>query len=255
MTEEQERNIYIHVCFASIASGISLILSIVVMLRYNYRTNLEIDYLGAIAGVLSLFVAVFVGVQIYQSFNLKRDIDEQNNKLIDRVRKENEASLSSMRKEEERLETISNNLKDEFEQIKKDINKLKSETTFDQVFNYARNIESKVSEEYVLDAYVDALNVAIKDKLSQDRIDVSVDCISKIINIYSMESSRTKIPLLAGKRYFYYEILSSINPQNEKTILLRDFILDKNKTQEKDSEYPNEYVRVMSDYNPDLQQP
>lgn len=83
MTEERERNIYTHVCFASIASGISLILSLVVMLRYNYRTNLEIDYLGAIAGVLSLFVAVFVGVQIYQSFNLKRDIDEQNRKLLD----------------------------------------------------------------------------------------------------------------------------------------------------------------------------
>lgn len=83
MTEERERNLYTHVCFASIASGIALILSLVVMLRYNYRTSLEIDYLGAIAGVLSLFVAVFVGVQIYQSFNLKRDIDEQNKKLLD----------------------------------------------------------------------------------------------------------------------------------------------------------------------------
>lgn len=82
MTEEREHNLYTHVCFASIASGISLILSLVVMLRYNYRTNLEIDYLGAIAGVLSLFVAVFVGVQIYQSFNLKRDIDEQNKRLL-----------------------------------------------------------------------------------------------------------------------------------------------------------------------------
>lgn len=83
MNEERERNLYTHVCFASIASGLSLILSLVVMLRYNYRTNLEIDYLGAIVAVLSLAVAIFVGVQIYQSFNLKRDIDEQNRKLLD----------------------------------------------------------------------------------------------------------------------------------------------------------------------------
>ena len=89
MTEKRERNIYTHVCFASIISGISLILSIVMMLRYNYRTNLETDYLGAIVAVLSLAVAVFVGVQIYQSFNLKRDIDEQNKKLAFEIQERN----------------------------------------------------------------------------------------------------------------------------------------------------------------------
>lgn len=61
---------------------ISLVITIIILSVYCPKINLEIDYLGAIAGVLSLFVAVFVGVQIYQSFNLKRDIDEQNNRLL-----------------------------------------------------------------------------------------------------------------------------------------------------------------------------
>lgn len=255
MTEKIERNIYYHVCFASLMSGISLILSIVVMLKYNYRSNLEMDYLGSIVAILSFAVAVFVGVQIYQSFNLKRDIDEQNKKLIDNVKKDYETSLSFMRKEKEILERISNNLKDEFDQLKKDMEKLKSDITFDQVFDYARNITSKISNEYVLDAYMDALNVAIKDRLSQDRINVSIDCIWEITKVYRMKLSRAKAPILIGKKHFYYEILSRINPQNERTISLRDFILDKNRIQEKDSKYPDGYVRVMSDYNPDNQQP
>lgn len=76
MAEEKERNLYTHVCFASIASGISLILSLVVMLRYNYRSNLEMDYLGSIVAILSFAVAVFVGVQIYQSF--VKHVDNMN---------------------------------------------------------------------------------------------------------------------------------------------------------------------------------
>lgn len=252
MTEERERNIYTHVCFASIASGISLILSIVMMLRYNYRTNLETDYLGAIVAVLSLAVAVFVGVQIYQSFNLKRDIDEQNKKLIEGVKEEYKCIFSSIMKEKERLEAVSANLENNFDKLKKEIDKLKSDITFAQVFNYARSIKLKISDEYVLDAYMDALNVAIKDELSQDRIDVSIDCITGIINTYCTKENQTKIPLLEGKKHFYYEILSSIKHQNEHVKSLLDDILDTNKTQERESEYPSGYVRIMSDYNPDL---
>lgn len=252
MTEKRERNLYVHVCFASIASGISLMLSIMVMFRYNYRNNLEMDYLGSIVAILSFAVAVFVGVQIYQSFNLKRDIDEQNKKLIEGVKEEYKCIFSSIMKEKERLEGVSANLENNFDKLKKEIDKLKSDITFDQVFNYARSITSKISDEYVLDAYLDALNVAIKDELSQDRIDVSIDCIIGIISIYSMETSNTKIPLLEDKRHFYYEILSSIKHQNERVKSLLDAMLDTNKFQERKTEYPSGYVRIMSDYNPDL---
>lgn len=106
MTEKRERNIYNHVCFAYLMSGISFILSIVVMLRYNYRTNLGIDYLGAIVAVLSLAVAVFVGVQVYQSFNLKRDIDEQNKKLLISLNQSNKELADKLQEEYKQLSDV-----------------------------------------------------------------------------------------------------------------------------------------------------
>lgn len=126
--EERERNLYTHVCFASIASGISLILSLVVMLRYNYRTNLEIDYLGAIVAILSLAVAIFVGVQIYQSFNLRRDIDDQNKKLLSDAKGSFSNSLSVL---DRKIDKLNNDLENKYnkcvsyvdEQIQKERNK------------------------------------------------------------------------------------------------------------------------------------
>lgn len=103
MTEERERNIYHHVCFASIASGISFIISIVVMIRYCYREDLKLDYLSAVVAVISLAVAIFVGVQIYQSFNLKRDIDEQNRRLLNDAVDKFADKISTLREELDNL--------------------------------------------------------------------------------------------------------------------------------------------------------
>lgn len=250
MTSESERHIYTHVCFASIASGISLILSLLVMIRYDYRENLGMDYLGAIVAVVSLAVAVFVGVQIYQSFNLKRDIDEQNKILIEGVKEEYKGTFSSIIKEKERLESVSANLENEFDKLKKEIDKLKSDITFDQVFNYARKIEGIVYVEYVLDAYMDALNIAITDNLSEDRIIVSTECINTIIKRHF----KNPIPILSGKRFFYYGILSRAKDRNETAKSIISVIIDQNKVKERKSVYPSDYVRIMSDYNPDLRQ-
>lgn len=85
---EERHNLHTQVYFASIASTISLVLSFFVILRYNYRSNLNIDYLGIIVAIVSLAVAVFVGVQIYQSFNLRKDIEKQNQAFVDKIRNE-----------------------------------------------------------------------------------------------------------------------------------------------------------------------
>lgn len=61
---------------------ISLIISGIALAKSCPKTNLEIDYLGAIVAIISLGVAIFIGVQIYHSFNLKRDIDEQNKTFL-----------------------------------------------------------------------------------------------------------------------------------------------------------------------------
>lgn len=63
------------------------------MIRYCYRKGLDLDYLGAIVAVISLATAVFVGVQIYQSFNLKRDIDLQNRTLLKDLQENNKKSF------------------------------------------------------------------------------------------------------------------------------------------------------------------
>lgn len=106
MTEERERNIYHHVCFASIASGISFIISIVVMIRYCYREDLKLDYLSAVVAVISLAVAIFVGVQIYQSFNLKREIDLQNRTILKDLQEKNNKSFLEI---ENRLNSLIDN--------------------------------------------------------------------------------------------------------------------------------------------------
>uniref|UniRef100_UPI0026EFC72D ATP-binding protein n=1 Tax=Phascolarctobacterium succinatutens TaxID=626940 RepID=UPI0026EFC72D len=76
MIKEQKHNVHAYIYFTIITSGIAIILSLVTIFRYDYRTNLEIDYLGGMVAIISLAVTVFVTVQIYQSFNLKKDIDE-----------------------------------------------------------------------------------------------------------------------------------------------------------------------------------
>lgn len=159
MTEERERNLYTHVCFASIASGIALILSLVVMLRYNYRTSLEIDYLGAIAGVLSLFVAVFVGVQIYQSFNLKRDIDEQNKKLLDNAIDKFTDKISDLQNELAELkERVDEKYKDCKSYVDKQIQQERDKEMLNDMYQMA--LENMRNKNYPL-AFIGFCNVAI----------------------------------------------------------------------------------------------
>lgn len=69
------------------------------MIKYCYREDLKLDYLGAVVAVISLAVAIFVGVQIYQSFNLKREIDLQNRTILKDLQEKNNKSLFTIKKE------------------------------------------------------------------------------------------------------------------------------------------------------------
>lgn len=197
------------------------------------KDNLGFDYIGVIVGILSLLVAILIGWNIYTvvDFNKKVEITGEKYKAI---------------------EVESKKLKKDYQELKKQFLNMQSEMEFSLVFNYAMSIKSKISNEYVIDAYMDALNIAIKDNLSQDKVDTLVDCITETISIYCMETSRTKIPLLEGKKHFYHEVLSNVKTKNDNICFLRKSILDKSK--ERKAEYPRGYVRIMSDYNPDNQQ-
>lgn len=222
MTEEREHNIYYHVCFASIASAISLILSIVVMLRYNYRKNLEIDYLGAIAGVLSLFVAVFVGVQIYQSFNLKRDIDEQNKKLLDNMKIENEKSLAQLKKEYQAL-------KAEYLKIKNEAIRVPLTIALSQIgYSYymlTKNTSNKREKEIfisnaipILMNSISAFDNGLDNPEAKDFYNSSVETLEKIANMVH----KGIFPYIRVKKDEYATYRMIADKSNDKRV--KDFV-------------------------------
>lgn len=85
--------------------------SFIAILYCGPRTNLSFDYLGAIVAIISLAVAVFVATQIYQSFNLKKDIDVQNKELLSEVKSQfMEAVKSETKKLEDRYKDCESNI-------------------------------------------------------------------------------------------------------------------------------------------------
>lgn len=83
------------------------------------QESLGFDYLGALLGFGSLLIAIYVAVQIYQSFNLKKEIDIQNRELLSEMNERNIKQISNLKKEvtsilENRIEdynhTISGNI-------------------------------------------------------------------------------------------------------------------------------------------------
>lgn len=63
------------------------------------QKNLSFDYLGLLLGFGSLLIAIYVGVQIYQSFNLKKDIDAQNKELLAEMNESNHKQIFTLKEE------------------------------------------------------------------------------------------------------------------------------------------------------------
>lgn len=149
------------------------------------------------------------------------------------------------------IETLVNEnekLRSQFQEIKKELEWLKSDITFTRILNYATKMHDGNLIQYAIDGYMDALLVAVKDNLTKDRIEVIINLLSKI-RIDYQDYLKTKCPLLPNKKEWYYDILSQINPQNEKTRALGIFILQN--VEETDITFPQEHIRITSDYNPD----
>lgn len=119
--------------------------------------NLGFDYLGAIIAIVSLAVAIFVAVQIYQSFNLKRDIDEQNRKLLNDAMDKFADKISALRKE-------LGELKDEVEKKceKSYVDEKIQQERNKEVLNdmYQMSLENMRNKDYPL-AFIGFCNVAI----------------------------------------------------------------------------------------------
>lgn len=81
MEREQERNIYIHVCFASIISGISLIISIIAILIWKCNYNpMTWDFANSIIAILSILVTVLVAGQIFNAISINSRVKSMENK-------------------------------------------------------------------------------------------------------------------------------------------------------------------------------
>lgn len=63
------------------------------------QKDLGFDYLGLLLGFSSLLIAIYVGVQIYQSFNLKKDIDNQNRVLLSEMNDKNIKQITTLKEE------------------------------------------------------------------------------------------------------------------------------------------------------------
>ena len=93
---------------SSCSGLISLVICVIILAVYCPKNSIDIDYLGAITGIISLAVAIFVGTQIYQSFNLKKDIDEQNKKLLADSKESFSSSISMLKEQICRIQKESN---------------------------------------------------------------------------------------------------------------------------------------------------
>lgn len=232
MTEKQERNIYTHVCFASIASVVSLILSLLVMIRYNYRSSLEIDYLGAIVAIISLGVAIFIGVQIYQSFTLKRDIDEQNNRLLNDAKESFSKEVYELKNSIKELQSLRPIFEKELEKSKNEILgknfidtlslatflqgitssdiKRKIQTCFNSFYS-TKEAKSSVTNSLAYEYLMMFSNEAIKNSNIKDVfIDISGELDSKEVEYFMQQVPETAINI----KIFLTELLNDIRKRN-----------------------------------------
>lgn len=99
---------------------VSIIACAIVLAICKPRTNLSFDYMGAIIATASLVVAVFVAVQIYQSFTLKREIDESNQRLLERSKDDILRLEKDLSSTEQKIDRIHDKIKEiASEEIKK----------------------------------------------------------------------------------------------------------------------------------------
>ncbi len=216
--------------------------------EYPRNENLGFDYLGVIVGIFSLLVTVLLGWNIYTVIDFKKKADELNKKvqkLNEESEKNTQMALSKTEKKVDSYINESMELDSEMKQLKEKIEKLKADTTFGNIFDNATRMEKSNNLIYALDGYMDALNVAITDGLQQDRIDVSIDAINRIIK--SEKEHKNPIYILPKTKEIYCDIISSVKPQNETTRSIYTYLYDN--SFEKGEEFPNGEVKKTSEYH------
>lgn len=197
--------------------------------------NNTYDYNGALVTILSVLVTLLLGWNIYTVVDFNRKVEKAEEKVGEEV---------------EVIKAESQKLKDDYLELENSLKYMQSDITFTSVFNYAMKIDKETTfVQYAIDGYIDALNVAIKDGLNKDRIDVVVDSLFTILD----KPSDLKSLILPNMTNVYYSVVSEIPQRGASKRTLGDLILKF--TEEKYTPFPSGYVRITSDYHLDsLQQ-
>lgn len=197
--------------------------------------NNTYDYNGALVTILSVLVTLLLGWNIYTVVDFNRKVEKAEEKVGEEV---------------EVIKAESQKLKDDYLELENSLKYMQSDITFTSVFNYAMKIDKETTfVQYAIDGYIDALNVAIKDGLNKDRIDVVVDSLFTILD----KPNDSKSLILPNMTNVYYSVVSEIPKRGASKRTLGDLILKF--TEEKYTPFPSGYVRITSDYHLDsLQQ-
>lgn len=172
-----------------IVNAIAIILSVIAIFIAAYRTpELGFDYQGVIVAFLSLVVTLFVAVQIYQSFNLKRDIDHLNNDLYNKMKNESESMLN----------TYMANTRSLSDRLKKD----------------TEDIINKKIEDYDHTIYASVYQVFSQGLMVQHKDKDALECLMKALE--SLEKATDKTPLEGVISFIEYMEYMQIKPSLTK---------------------------------------
>lgn len=196
-----------------------------------FKIDDEVAFIGVIAAIVAVPVTVLLGWNIYTVVDFNRKTEKMEKKV---------------KKEIQEIKNENKKLKDDYLSIKKDLEHMQSDITFTSVFNYAMKMDKETYfVQYAIDGYIDALNVAIKDGLNKDRIDVVVDSLFMILD----KPNNLKSSILPNMTNVYYSVVSKFHQKGTSGRSLGDLIL--NFTEEEYVQFPSGYVRITSDYHPD----
>lgn len=225
-----------------IISVLSLVTNILLVCfafpRVIREDNIGFDYLGIIVGVLSLLITILIGWNIYTMVDFNRKTKEMERKVEREIRN---------------IKTEYQNIEDDYREIEKSLKHTQSDITFISILNNTVILDRESNDnfvQYIFDGYMDALDVAIRDNLTNDRVE---DALTRLINLTQRCRNliKSKFPILPKHYDYYYQILAKDRLSGEKAEKIKE--LFKNGIIEADTNFPPIYVRVMSRYNPDFQ--
>lgn len=177
ITEERERKIYNHVCFASIVSMIAIIISIISLLiwKCNY-TPMTWNLVDVIVAVLSILVTLLIGWQIFNTLTITSKVKRASN--------------------------LSKKIANEIERYKH-ITKSFAQTL------HTKGIYEQDLPRIAIDGFMTGLNEGIKGE-DKDAINFALQFLNYIMNDCKNKTCNGEI--CKGKKAEYLRILSTLSP-------------------------------------------